>query len=103
MQVVDVHRIVNRVAAKLVGGSMGHPPADTAASQPHRESVWMMVAAVGSTLASWSAAKFTSPDHEGVIEKPACLKIPEQSGDRQISCGCILFVTGFQIAVLVRG
>src|SRR3954462_4707420 len=37
VEIVNVHRLVDRLEAEVVGGAVTHPPLDPAPAQPHRE------------------------------------------------------------------
>ena len=68
---MDMHRITRDVVTKIVSFPHGGPRPDPGASQPDRETTWMMVAAVvfggQFPLTIDGPAKLTTPDYERVF------------------------------------
>src|SRR4030095_15221610 len=62
VQVVDVHAVLDRGIAHLVGGAVQGPAFATAAGQPHREAEMVVVAA--SALSRRRPAEFTAPEDQ---------------------------------------
>ena len=76
VQVVHVNEVLYDVEAEIVGCPDGDAGFDTAAGQPHRKGVGMMIAAIiVVTLNHGSAAEFTAPHDERVVEHAALLEI----------------------------
>ena len=79
MQIVNGASIFHRVVTQFIGGTVAitgfHPPA----RHPHGEPIGVMVATNGSFpfLDGWRSAKFSSPEHQGFLHKPAGLEIEQ--------------------------
>ena len=75
VQVVNVDLVLDGVPAESSVAPCTMPAADAAAGHPHRESERMVLAAVGS-LGRRSAAEFSAPDDERVVEQARELSDP---------------------------
>ena len=64
--------IIDRVQADFVSGPNRLPPFDSAASHPHGEAGWIMVAAI-TFFGHWRPAKLAAPDDQSLIQKAARL------------------------------
>src|SRR5436190_12668762 len=91
------------IEAEFVACAQREPRLHTAASQPHREGIRMMIAAVVAALDHWRAAKFAAPDDQRLIEQTALLEVFEQRRARLIRIKAILLEIFDQVAVLVPG
>ena len=81
VEVADVHRVLGDVVGEVIGLAVGCSPFNAATCQPHAEAAAMVVTpAAERSLAVCSTAKLAPPDHQGVIEHAALLKIGHQSG-----------------------
>ena len=72
MQVMVRDRVLDRVHAEVVGGSVGESSFDAAAGHPHREAVVMMSSAdfdFSVCFFERSAAEFGGPDHESLVQQ----------------------------------
>src|SRR5438045_2913823 len=82
MQIVNVHRVLSNIIAKVIGLPVTNAALDSAARKPHREAAWMMVTAViglgQAALAIDCAAKLASPDYHRVLEHAAIFKVLDQ-------------------------
>ena len=87
MEIVDVDLVDNGIVAEFISLPVGGASLDSAAGQPHREPLHMVVPAdlalIG--LRHWRPAEFSAPDDQGVIEHTAVLEIPHQCGGRPIA------------------
>ena len=81
--VVDVHRVLDRLVAELVGRPVGQPAPDAAAGHPDGEPLAVVVAAVGG-LAVRRAAELAGPDDQRIFQQPPLLQVGEQPGDRPV-------------------
>src|SRR5205823_9561947 len=66
----------------------------------HRESVGMMVPAVG-VFRSRRAAELRRPDDDRLVEQATLLEVLQEPGDRPINAGAVGAVVLFQFAVRV--
>ena len=85
VEVVDVHRAADRGEADLIGLPVRVPGLDPAACHPEREGLDMVVAAeLLPHLAQRSATELASPDHQGVLEHPEGLEVPDERSRRPV-------------------
>ena len=99
MQVVDVHAVLHRVVAELVGGPVDASRLDPAAGHPHGVSVGVVVAAV--VLGEGRASELSSPHHQRILQQPAGLEVGQQSRDGLVHLAGVLGVQPRQVAMLV--
>ena len=100
---VDVVGIVVGFADRLAGFN-------AAAGKPHREAARVVVAAKAGgsevALAVNSAAKFSSPDDEGVIKKASLFEVCDESGGRLVcfltACGELFLETAVSVPTAVE-
>ncbi len=79
VEVTDVDDIVDRVVAEFVGCAVGGAGLDAAAGEPHGEAFDMVVAAFAAFfLGHGSAAEFSAPDDECVVEEAALFEVGEE-------------------------
>src|SRR5262245_10033810 len=100
MDVRHVMTLLDGVEADLVGRSVNDAALDAAARQPHRETVRMMVPAVG-ILRPRRATKLRRPDDEGIVEHAALFQILQQTRDGPINPTTVGAVVLLQLAVRV--
>ena len=78
--IVDVHGILHNVVREIIGFAPVDASANTTTGQEHAKAPRVMIAAViprhKITLSVNSAAEFTSPQNQRVIEQLALLQIP---------------------------
>ena len=80
LQVVDMNRIFDRVHGELVTFSITNPGLHAAAGHPHGKGVRMMVSPpalpiLDITLNKRSAAEFSTPNHQRILQQSAFFKI----------------------------
>ena len=107
LDVMHMDSSLGYVPPKLIGlpihrtgldSGSGHNPAEgTAKMIPTR---WLFGVA-GIVLPKWSAAKFTSPDHQSVLEHIPILKVLNEGCGRSIGIYALLFQLAKQVAMLV--
>ncbi len=89
----------------VVGLAVTEPQLHTAARQPHRVAVRILIAtglrALDVALHARCAAELAAPDDERVFKQPARIEVFEQSGDRPVDFAREFRVLRPQIAVLV--
>ena len=73
MQVMDVDFVAGCVETEFIGLAESDAWFDAAASQPHGETVRMMIPPVIAALNHGCAAEFSTPDDQCVFEQPALL------------------------------
>ena len=83
VQVVDVHFLLDRRDAVLVGRAVAMAAFDAAAGHPHRKAGRVMVAPVA-VLRPGRAAEFTSPHDQRVFEHVALFQVGQQCGNRLV-------------------
>src|SRR5262245_34418300 len=104
VEVVDMNPILDDLESQLIGLAICDPGLDTAAGQPHREGIGMMIAAVrAAALHHGSPAEFASPDHQCVVEQPALLEVLDQGCTGLIRHLAVLSDVVDQVSVLVPG
>src|SRR5690349_10761577 len=77
VQVMHGYPVLDGIVSVLIGRAVNRAPLDTATREPHRKAVGMMVSSgrVAGSLTCRRAAKFTAPDHQGLVEQAARLQI----------------------------
>ncbi len=109
VQVVDVDRVFDRFEAEFVGGSVDVAAAHSAAGQPHREAVMIVVAAVDLAgvraglreFHGRRAPELAAPDDQRLFEQSALLEIGQQRADRLIALLGEAAVVDFDVVVVV--
>jgi len=102
VQVVDVDFVFHRRESKVVGRSVDGSAFDSAARQPHGETVGVVVSAVA-TLRCGSSAKLAAPDDERFFKQAALFEISEQLRDRLVNVFAQFLVLCVVLAVGVPG
>lgn len=87
VKVVDMNAVFDDVVTIVIIFSVGNAWFDTTARHPDREAARVVIAT--KIIAEWTltvvgAAKFSSPDDEGIIEHSASLKIGDECCGRLI-------------------
>ena len=100
VQVVDMDLVLGGIVTELVGRTVSESRFCTATGQPHRESVRVVIPAVG-PLHARSASEFSTPPDQGVFEQSTGLEIAQQSANRAIDLLGVLGVSTQQVGVLV--
>src|SRR5256885_17029799 len=85
LQIVDMHLIFGYVIAKFVGSAVSDSRLNSPTGHPNGKGVRMMIATeqvfvLGAILVHRSAAKFSAPDNQCIIEQPALLEVFNQGG-----------------------
>ena len=78
LEVVGGHDILDRAVTDFVGGSVGHAALDSAAGEPDREALAVVVATgggIGITLADRQPADLAAPVDERRVQQPALLQV----------------------------
>ena len=72
MQIVDMDFVFDCIESKVIGLTVDDSWFDAPASHPNGVAVWMMISTnlirLGRTLHHRSSAKFTTPEHQCLIE-----------------------------------
>ena len=107
VEVVDVHAVLRRLEAEVVGLAVAHAAARAAAGQEHAETVRVVVATVA-VLAHRRAPELAAPHDQRVFEQAALLQVAEQGGDGAVNvlaeiarCGVVIRVRIPRLAVAV--
>src|SRR5438552_3198042 len=74
VQVMDMHTVLDSVVAELVGGAVDESGLHTGAGHPDGVAVRVVIAAV-CALCPGSAAEFTAPDDERLLQQSARLQV----------------------------
>src|SRR5262249_56295754 len=82
------------------GVGVGGASLAAAARQPDAETELVMVAAVGA-LCKGRPPELAGPDHECLLEQPACFQVPQQCCDRLIDGTGVVLVAATQSAMLI--
>ena len=83
VDVRDVMAVLDGMEAELVGGAVDESPPDSAAGQPDREAVVVVVAAVG-PLRAGCPTELGRPDDDRLIEQPPALEVDQEPRDRAV-------------------
>ncbi len=98
MQVVNVNLSLDDAKAEFIGFAVDDSRLGSAAGDPHRKGVDVMVATHGiAHLAHRRAAKFASPNHQRVVEQTALLEIEYEGGAGSIDVAADLIEIGIQV------
>src|SRR5687768_3055383 len=97
LQVVDGNWLLGNVVANVIGRTVSESRFDSAAGQPHRKAMRMVVAANEPLLAfrmhivlhHGGAAKLAAPHDQRFVQQAALLKINDQPGDRAIGLAAL--------------
>ena len=104
MKISDVVRVFDGVKAEFVGGTVRHTAFDSAAGQPAREPLRVMVAAGccrSTALRTGRAAEFGAEDDQRRSQQAALLEILQETSDRFVDFGCLDVVLVLNVAVSV--
>ena len=100
MDVVDVGAFFGGAQAHGVGGADDLSAFDSAAREPHRKAMRIMIAAVAA-FAHRHASEFAAPDDQGGVEQAAGFEVFQQGGHRLVALGAKLGVIAVYIAMAV--
>ena len=89
VEVPDVMAVLDRLMPDLVGGPVAGAGLDSSAGKPIGKALGVVITAVVVSLGDRLAAELSTPDHQGVFEKPALLQVGEQSGNRLVNFGAM--------------
>ena len=85
VEVMDIDLVHGGFVAEFVGLAMGDSALDPAAGEPSGEAMRIVIpAGFGPLLSDRQTPEFTTPEHEGVLEKPALVEVLEEGGHRLI-------------------
>src|SRR5262249_41725080 len=102
MKIMHVHAILCGVKAEVVTLADRNATLDATAGHPHREAIWVMVAAVvAAPLHHRRTSEFAAPNHQRVFQQAPLLEIFHQRRASLISRGTILLDVVRKIAVLI--
>ena len=101
VQIMNVDFVLGGVEAEFVGFAHGEAGLDAAAGQPHRETIWMMIATIAAALDHGGAAKFAAPNNQCFIEETTLLEIFDECGGSLIGVFAIFLQVGYEVAVLI--
>ena len=76
MQIVEVNFILHSIVSIVIRLAIGQASTHASACHPDTKPMWIVVTAIG-IFGSWSAAKFSAPDHKGFIQHTALFEIGE--------------------------
>src|SRR5260221_20361 len=100
VKVVNVHAVLNRVIADLIGCAVNESAFHSTAGHPDRVPVRIVIPPI-SALRYRRATKLTRPDDERVLEQSACLEVLKEPADWFVDFTSILSVEIIELAVLV--
>ena len=82
VEIPDVHRVLDDVVAKLVGGSVQRATFGSASGHPHGKTPRMVIPAIvlfrNTALAVDGTTEFTAPNDERVVEQATLLEIGDE-------------------------
>ena len=84
LKIMNMHFVLHRIETEVVGGPVGHSGFSSASRHPYGEGIRVVVASpslavLDVTLNEWRAAKFASPDDQGVVEHAPHLEVLYES------------------------
>lgn len=100
MQVMHVNSVFHGIIPVFIGVTVRGPGPDAASGHPHRETLRIVVATIGS-LRNRCAPEFTAPHDQRIVQHSALFQIREQGCDGSIDFATVFLVAVFQIAVLI--
>lgn len=100
VQVVHMHLVLHGVVSEFIGGAVTESGFEAATGQPHGETARVVVASGAIVFRIGSAAKFTAPPDDGILEQSTGLEVCQQCGDRLID-GSRMFGVFRHVAVLI--
>ena len=85
LKIMNVYLIFHRIETKVIGSPVGHSGFSSASRHPYGEGIRVVIASpslaiLDVTLNEWRAAKFASPDNQGVVEHTTHLEVLYESG-----------------------
>ena len=101
VQIVDVDLVFGGEVAVVICGPVGGACFDPGTGHPHGETFGIVIAAIGCALGHGGAAKFASPEHQGVFQETSRFEVVEQASDGLIHLRCVLGVAFDEIAMLI--
>ena len=99
--VVDVDRILDRIETKLIAGPKRKPALPPAASEPHAETIRVMVASVVAALNHRRAPEFPTPNDQRVVEQSALFQVFDERGAGAVRLACLVFQSLGKVAVVI--
>lgn len=100
VQISHIVPIFDGVETNLIGGSVSNPALDSTASQRHRETIRMMIAAVR-ILEARCATELRPDDHQSFLQHSALLQVSQQARDRLIDLLAQSRMITFQTAMSI--
>ena len=105
MEVVHMHRFLDDIVAIVVGFSVADAGLRATTGEPHRETTWMVIAAVvllgEDALAVGGAAEFPAPDDKCVIKHSEALEVLDERGLRLVGVFALHADFGRQVSMLI--
>ena len=102
MHVMHVARILGRVHAEFVAGSIGGPTFHPTPREKHAEAGTVMVTPIRPGGMGRSA-EFARPHQQGAFQHAPLFQILDQTGDRPFRLAGIFLMPGLQPAMLIPG
>lgn len=102
VQIVNVDLVGDGRKAERIGRTMDGATFDTAAGQPHRKAIGIVVASI-SVLRRRRATKFAAPNNECFVEQAALFQISQQLCDWPVNVFAQPFITRIVFAVCIPG
>ncbi len=103
VQVMHVDSVLDDIESEFVRFAEHESRLDSAAGQPHREGIGMMVPAIVAPLHHGCAAEFPAPDDERIFKQPPLLQILNQRHRSPVGILAVLLDVLDEVAVLVPG
>src|SRR5688572_9265215 len=101
VEIVDMDLVLRGIKAEFVGFAHCHAGLNAATCEPHRETIWMMIAAIAAALDHGGAAEFAAPNDQRFIEQATLLQILNQRCRSLVSIFAILLQIAHEVAVLI--
>src|SRR5439155_19088988 len=108
VEVVDVHLVLDRLEAELIGGAVRVTSLDAPARQPDGKAVRVVVPPVGPgagclKLHGGRAAELAPPENERVVEHSPLLQVLEERSDGLVRLAGKLPQVGLDVVVVIPG
>ena len=100
VEVVDVDLVPHREKAIVVGRAELDPRFDSTAGEDGRESVRVVVAAVG-TLRNRGSTEFATDNHKRILEHSASFEVFDEGSDRLVNFSRVALVISAEGVMLV--
>ena len=105
MKIMHMHRVFDNVVTEIIGFAKAESRFDSRTRHPHRETTRMVIPPVivggKNTLRVHRTAKFTTPDHQRILQHAPAFEVGDESCRRLIDGLALLLHAARQTAVVI--